>query len=205
MITAQPAPVRLYVVRHGETAWSLSGRHTGRTDMPLTAHGQNAARALQRYLGGIPFLHAISSPSQRARRTWELARPDLAAEIDPDLMEWDYGDYEGSRTEDIRKDRPGWSVFRDGCPGGETPAQVSARAGRIIARFGAKKGNIALFTHGQFACALAARWIGMPVAEGVHFLSGAASISILGENPVHPDVRVIALWNFVPQSPLDER
>jgi broad specificity phosphatase PhoE len=189
---------RLYVIRHGETAWSLSGRHTGRTNLPLTAHGQGGARVLGKYLRDIQFAHVLSSPLQRARRTCELAQPEAVAEIEPDLAEWDYGDYEGKHSAHIRKVQPGWSVFRDGCPGGEMPDQISARADRLIARLGAIKGNVALFTHGQFARVLAARWIGLPVAIGVHFSLDTASLSILGDNPDHPDVRVMSLWNFAP-------
>lgn len=191
---------RLYVIRHGETAWSLSGRHTGRTDLPLTARGQEGARVLGQHLRNIQLTLVLSSPLQRARRTCELATPEAVAEIEPDLAEWDYGDYEGRHSADIRKARPGWSVFRDGCPGGEMPDQISGRADRLIARLGATEGNVALFTHGQFACVLAARWIGLPVAEGAHFSLGTASLSILGDNPDHPEVRVMALWNFAPGS-----
>ena len=191
---------RLYVIRHGETAWSLSGRHTGRTDLPLTARGQDGARILGQHLGNIQFTHLLSSPLQRARRTCELVRPEAVAEIEPDLSEWDYGDYEGKHSADIRKERPGWSVFRDGCPGGEMPDQISDRADRLIEHLGAMSGNVALFTHGQFACVLAARWISLPVGEGVHFSLDTASLSILDDKPDHPEVRVLALWNFVPGS-----
>ena len=120
------------------------------------------------------------------------------SDVEPDLAEWDYGEYEGQRTVDIREGRPDWNVFRDGCPGGETAAHVSARADRLIARVLALSGNIALFSHGQFGCVLAARWIGMPTIEGQHFMLSAASFSILGFEPSHPDVPVIALWNAVP-------
>jgi broad specificity phosphatase PhoE len=191
---------RLYVIRHGETAWSLSGQHTGRTDIPLTTRGHRKAAALGREIRDIKFSHVLASPMQRARRTCELARPDSTAEIEPDLMEWDYGDYEGKLSVDIRAERPGWNVFRDGCPGGETPADIAERVDRLIARLCALTGNVALFTHGQFACVLAMRWIGMPIVEATHFVLGAASLSILANNPDHPDVRVIALWNLAPNS-----
>lgn len=141
-------PLRLYLIRHGETEWSLSGRHTGRTDVPLTARGEDEARALAPRLREIPFAHVLSSPLQRARRTCELTMLGAAAEIEPDLAEWDYGDYEGQRSMDIRKQRPGWNVFRDGCPHGEMPAQVSERADRLIAHLRALDGNVALFSHG---------------------------------------------------------
>jgi broad specificity phosphatase PhoE len=191
---------RLYVIRHGETAWSLSGQHTGRTDIPLTTCGHREAVALGREIRDIKFSHVLASPMQRAQRRCELARPDLTAEIEPDLMEWDYGDYEGKLSVDIRAERPGWNVFRDGCPRGETPAEIAERGDRLIARLRALTGNVALFTHGQFACVLAMRWIGMPIAEATHFVLGTASLSILANNPDHPSVRVIALWNLPPNS-----
>jgi probable phosphoglycerate mutase len=189
---------RLYVIRHGETAWSLSGQHTGRTDIPLTARGRAGAVALGREIRDVQFSHIFASPMRRAQRTCELARPDLTTEIEPDLGEWDYGDYEGKLSVDIRAKRPGWSVFRDGCPRGETPVGIADRADRLIARLGALTGNVALFTHGQFACVLAMRWTGMPIAEATHFVLDTASVSILASNPDHPEVRVIALWNLTP-------
>ena len=127
-------PLRLYLIRHGETEWSLSGQHTGRTDISLTVRGEDEAKELALRLQAIPFAHVLTSPRQRARRTCELVGLGPAAEIDPDLAEWDYGDYEGVRSVDIRKTRADWNLFRDGCPNGETPAQVSARADRLIAR-----------------------------------------------------------------------
>jgi probable phosphoglycerate mutase len=187
--------LRLYLIRHGETEWSLSGQHTGRTDLPLTAHGEDEARQLAPRLRHIQFARVLTSPRQRARRTCELAGLGAAAETEPDLAEWDYGDYEGLLTADVRKLRPGWNVFRDGCPGGEMPAAVSDRADRLIAHLCTLDGNVALFSHGEFACVLAARWIGLPVVEGQHFSVDAASLGILGYNPGHPEVRVIALWN----------
>ena len=187
--------LRLYLVRHGETAWSLSGRHTGRTDIPLTAHGEDEARGLNRRLAPITFSAVLTSPLQRARQTCELAGIGPPAQIEPDLEEWDYGDYEGLRSVDICKERPGWNLFRDGCPHGETPAQVSARADRLIERVGTLDGNVALFSHGQMGCVLAARWIGLAVIEAQHFLEDPASLGILGYDPSHPDVRAISLWN----------
>ncbi len=193
--TKIPEPGCLYLVRHGETEWSLSGRHTGRTDIALTARGEDEARGLAPRLRDIRFSHVLTSPLQRARRTCERAGLGAAAEIEADLAEWDYGDYEGQRSVDIRKQRAGWNVFRDGCPHGETPAQVSARADRLIARLHALDGNVALFSHGQFGCVLAARWIGLPLIEAQHFTLGPASLSILGVDPHHPEVAVVALWN----------
>ena len=188
-------PLRLYLVRHGETAWSLSGQHTGRTDLPLTARGEGETRELAQRLRVIPFAHVLSSPRERARRTCELAGLGQAALIEADLAEWDYGDYEGQRSVDIRRKRADWNLFRDGCPHGEMPEQVSRRADRLIAHLRALEGNVALFTHGQFGCVLAARWIGLPLLEAQHFSLGTASLSILGCDPHHPEVATIALWN----------
>jgi broad specificity phosphatase PhoE len=188
----------LYLVRHGQTEWSLSGKHTGRTDIPLTAHGEDEARALAPWLGDIRFARVLTSPRQRARRTCELAGLGQAAEIEPDLAEWDYGDYESKLSSDILKERSDWNIFRDGCPGGEMPTQVSARADRLITRLGTMEGNIALFSHGHFGPALASRWIGLPIVEGQHFSLGTASLSILSYRPAHPEVRVMALWNATP-------
>jgi probable phosphoglycerate mutase len=190
--------LRLYIVRHGETEWSLSGQHTGRTDLPLTARGEDEARALGPWLRHIQFARVLTSPLQRARRTCELAGLGPAAEIEPDLAEWAYGDYEGQLSRDIRKVRPGWSVFRDGCPNGEMPDQVAARAERLIARLRAVDGSVALFSHGQFSRVVAAQWIGLPVIESQHFALGTASLSILSFDPAHPEVRVIELWNAAP-------
>jgi probable phosphoglycerate mutase len=192
------AALRLYLIRHGETEWSLSGQHTGRSDIPLTGHGEDEARALAPCLCDISFSGVLTSPRQRARRTCELAGLGSMAEIEPDLTEWDYGEYEGQRSVDIRKARPGWMVFRDGCPGGETPAQVSGRADRVIARLSGMHGNVAVFSHGQFGCVLVARWIGLPIIEARHFSLDPASLSVLGFNPDHPETAVIALWNSIP-------
>jgi probable phosphoglycerate mutase len=190
--------MQLYLIRHGETEWSISGQHTGRTDIPLTTHGEEEARTLAPLLREVDFARVLTSPRRRARRTCELAGLGSVSKVEPDLAEWDYGEYEGQRTVDVREGRPDWNVFRDGCPGGETPAQVSDRADRLIARLLAVGGNIALFSHGQFGCVLAVRWIGMPTIEGQHFMLSAASLSVLGFEPTHPDVPVIALWNAVP-------
>jgi broad specificity phosphatase PhoE len=190
--------LRMYLVRHGQTEWSVSGQHTGSTDIALTAHGEDEARALTPWLNQVRFGLVMTSPLQRARRTCELAGLGRQAEIEPDLAEWDYGDYEGRRTADIHQGRPDWNVFRDGCPHGEMPTQVCDRADRLIARLCTLQGNIALFSHGEFGLALAARWIGLPMVEAQHFTIGTASIGILGYNPAHPNVRVIALWNATP-------
>jgi Fructose-2,6-bisphosphatase len=186
---------RIYLIRHGETEWSLSGRHTGRTDISLTAPGEDAARELGQRLRDIQFARVLTSPRQRARRTCELAGLGPVAEIEPDLAEWDYGDYEGQRSVDILKGRPDWNLFRDGCPRGETPTQISDRADRFIARLRVLDGNVALFSHGHFGRVLAARWIGLPVSEAQRFLLDTASLSILGYEHNHVESPVIALWN----------
>jgi probable phosphoglycerate mutase len=185
----------LALIRHGETEWSRAGRHTGRTDMPLTAQGEQDARLLGDKLRDVRFIRVFTSPRQRALRTCALAGLTPVAEIEPDLAEWDYGEYEGQRSEDIRKGRPDWDLFRDGCPSGEMPAQVSDRADRLIARLRALDGNVALFSHGHFGRVLAVRWVGLPLIEGAHFLLGTASLSILDYAPAPSEVRVIALWN----------
>jgi probable phosphoglycerate mutase len=190
-------PVRIYFVRHGETEWTISGQHTGRTDIPLTARGEQESSWLCQRLKDIPFAHKFTSPRVRARRTCEMAGLSPLAEIAPDLAEWDYGDYEGARSVDIRRIRSDWNIFRDGCPNGETPSQISARADRLIARLRALNGNIALFSHGQFGCVLAARWIALPVAHARNLSLSTASLSILGSDPRHSDVPVIALWNAI--------
>ncbi|MFZ1109508.1 MAG: histidine phosphatase family protein [Rhodomicrobium sp.] len=199
-MTASQKLLQLYFIRHGETAWSLSGQHTGRTDIPLTAHGEKEARGLAPRLREIEFARVLTSPLQRAKRTCELAGLGASAVIEPDLAEWDYGDYEGQLSENVWKARPGWNLYRDGCPGGETPAQVSARADRLIAQLQGLEGAVALFSHRQFGCALAARWIGAPVIEGQHFALGPASLSILGHEARRPGTRVIELWNAAPAS-----
>jgi probable phosphoglycerate mutase len=185
----------LSLIRHGETEWSLSGRHTSRTDIPLTEQGEQDARTLGERLRATTFLRVFTSPMQRARRTCALTGLTPAAEVEPDLAEWNYGDYEGLRSHEIRQARPDWNLFRDGCPQGETPAQVSDRADRIISRLRLLEGNIALFSHGHFGCVLAVRWIGLPVIEGQHFRLGTASLSIFGDELYGSQVPVIERWN----------
>ena len=187
----------LYLVRHGETAWSLSGQHTGRTDIPLTEQGEQDARTLAERLRSVKFSRVFTSPLRRARRTCELAGLGDVAEIEPDLAEWDYGDYEGQRPMDIRKARPDWNVFRDGCPGGESPAQVSERADRVIARLRTLEGNIAIFSHGHLGRALGARWIGLQMRQAQYLLLSTASVSILGYEHNLAEVPAIVLWNVV--------
>ena len=183
-----------YLGRHGETAWSLSGQHTGRTDLPLTERGERNARALGERLRGLVFARVFTSPLQRAVRTCELAGFGAMAEIDPDLVEWDYGQYEGRRTAEILAQRPGWQLFRDGCPGGESPDEVGARADRVVARVRAIKGDVLIFSSGHFLRVLAARWLGLDAAGGRYLMLSTASLSALGyeHNLAEP---VIRLWN----------
>ncbi len=189
--------LHLFLIRHGETEWAVTGQHTGRTDIPLTVCGEAQATELKLQLQGIEFGRLFTSPLKRARQTCERVAPDRDFTSEPDLVEWDYGDYEGKTSVDICRQRPGWNVFRDGCPHGESPAQVSARADRLIVRLRRETGNIALFSHGQFGAALAARWVGLAVAEARHLSLDVASTSVLACDPHHPEVPVITLWNRV--------
>jgi probable phosphoglycerate mutase len=183
---------RVYLVRHGETAWSLSGQHTGTTDLPLTEHGEEAARRLAQPLSRVTFARVLTSPMRRAGRTCELAGLGAQAIVDPDLVEWNYGDYEGLTTAQIRARAPGWIVFRDGCPGGESPEAIGARVDRLIARVRSTDGDVALFAHGHVFRVLAARWLGLPVIVGRHFLLDTATVSVLGYDREVPAVRQ---WN----------
>jgi probable phosphoglycerate mutase len=183
---------RLYLVRHGETEWSAAGRHTGRTDIPLTPRGEDAARKLAARLAGIPFARVWTSPAIRARRTGELAGFGSAAQIDPALWEWDYGEYEGLRAADIRSRRPNWMVFRDGAAGGESPAQVAARADKVIARARLVDGDVLVFSHGHFSRVLGARWIGLGPDVGRFLYLSTAAVCILGydHDKAEPVVRL---------------
>ena len=185
----------VYIARHGETAWSLSGQHTGLTDLPLTEHGQRNARNLGKRFAGIRFTRVYCSPLQRARHTCELAGFLNQAIIDPDLVEWDYGDYEGKTTAEILAQRPDWELFRDGCPGGESPQQASERADRVIQRLRAVNDTTLIFSSGHFIRVLAARWVDSATeAPGRHFLLSTASLSAVGYE--HSFSRpVIRLWN----------
>jgi broad specificity phosphatase PhoE len=185
----------VYLARHGETAWTLSGQHTGLTDLPLTERGERTARRLGERLKGLAFAKVFTSPLQRAHRTCQLAGFGAVAEIDPDLVEWDYGQYEGRRGAEIRAERPDWNLFRDGCPGGESPEQVSARADRVVSRVRAIQGNVLLFTSGHFMRVLASRWLGLePNANSRYFMLSTASLSALGyENDFSRPV--IRFWN----------
>jgi broad specificity phosphatase PhoE len=190
------AGLQLYLIRHGQTAWSLTGQHTGCTDLALTERGEAEARALAPRLQNIHFTRVLSSPALRAQRTCALAGLASGCEIDSDLREWNYGDYEGRRSIDIRQDRPDWNLWRDGCPNGDSPAQVADRADRLLVRLGALTGNVALFLHGHFGAALAVRWLQLPVVKGEHFPLRPAAISILGTMPDHPQVPAIVMWNI---------
>jgi probable phosphoglycerate mutase len=185
----------IYLARHGETAWSLTGQHTGLTDLPLTERGERNARQLGERLRGLTFARVYTSPLQRAARTCELAGFGAVAEVDRDLVEWDYGQYEGRRTAEIRAERPDWELFRDGCPGGESPAQAAARADRVVHRLHAVQGDVLLFSSGHFIRVLATRWIGLEVtANARRFMLSTASLSAVGyENELARPV--IRLWN----------
>ena len=184
----------IYLARHGETAWSVSGRHTGRTDLLLTERGERNARALGERLRGLEFADVLTSPLRRAVRTCELAGFGPMAEIDSDLVEWDYGQYEGRRTAEIHAERPDWQLFRDGCPGGESPNQVGARADRLVGRVRAIKGEVLVFSSGHFLRVLAARWLGLDAAGGRYLLLSTASLSALGYEH-HQAEPAIRLWN----------
>jgi|SRR5215471_9453280 len=185
----------VYLARHGETAWSVTGQHTGLTDLPLTEQGERTARRLAERLQGLTFDKVFVSPLQRARRTCELAGFAAVAEIDPDLIEWDYGKYEGLRTADIRKECPDWQLFRDGCPGGESVWQVATRADRVVSRIRAVRADVLLFSSGHFIRVLTCRWLGLkPSPNARFFMLSTASLSALGyeQDRSRP---VIRLWN----------
>jgi len=184
----------VYLVRHGETAWSLSGQHTGLTDLPLTESGKQNARRLGERLQRLTFTKVFTSPLQRARRTCELAGFGSVAEVDSKLVEWNYGQYEGLRTGEIREKNPDWQLFRDGCPGGESPALVGARADQIVDRLRAIKGDVLVFSSGHFLRVLAVRWLALEPASGGFFVLNTASVSVLGyEKDLSQPA--IQLWN----------
>jgi broad specificity phosphatase PhoE len=184
----------VYLARHGETAWSISGQHTGLTDLPLTERGECNALQLGKRLAGMTFERILTSPLQRARRTCELSGFGNAAEVDGNLVEWNYGDYEGLRTPEILAKRPDWQLFRDGCPGGETPEQIGVRADAVVGRLRGMGGNVLVFSSGHFLRVLAARWLGLEPSIGRFFMLNTGSLSMLGyENSLsQPAVR---LWN----------
>src|ERR1700722_11539945 len=185
----------LWLIRHGGTEWSLSGAHTGRTDLPLTPEGERRATGLRAKLTGHNFALVLTSPLQRARRTCELAGLGCQSQIEPNLTEWDYGAYEGRTTDDIQRERPGWSLFRDGVPGGETIEQVAVRARAAIECALDAHGDVALFAHGHILRILAACWLELALASARLFALGTGGISILG---YERETRVIVRWNLQP-------
>ena len=187
----------VYLARHGETAWTISRQHTGTTDLPLTARGEVEAGHLGGLLQGLSFAGVLTSPLQRAVRTCELAGFGAAAELEPDLLEWNYGAYEGRTRADIRTERPDWQLFRDGCPGGESPDQVGARADRVARRVRAMGVDVLLFSSGHFLRVFAARWLGLEPGAGRYFLLDTASLSAVGyeHDRSEPAIR---LWNEIP-------
>jgi|SRR5581483_436072 len=185
-------PVQLWLVRHGETEWSASGKHTGRTDLPLTPEGEQRAREIGRFLSGRAFALVLSSPLERALETCRLAGYADSVSVDSNLREWDYGEYEGRTTPDIRSERPGWSLWNDGVPGGESIDQVAARAQAVIDRALASSGDVILFAHGHILRILSSCWLGLPPQAGRLFALGTASVSTLG---YERETRVITRWN----------
>ncbi len=184
----------VYLVRHGETAWSVTGQHTGCTDLALTTQGEEQARGLRQRLYGSRFQHVISSPLRRARQTCELAGFGAVAVLDTDLVEWNYGDYEGLTSAEIHRRNPGWELFRDGCPGGESVAQINTRAERIVSLLGSLEGNVLIFSSGHLLRVLAARWIGADTLLGRNLLLDPASLSVLSHDSARSH-RVIRRWN----------
>jgi broad specificity phosphatase PhoE len=187
----------VYLARHGETAWTISHQHTGRTDLPLTPRGEAEATRLGQRLEGLTFAAVLTSPLRRAVRTCELAGFGSAAEVEPDLMEWNYGAYEGRTSVDIDAERPDWQLFRDGAPGGESPDQIGARADRVIRRVRAIEGNTLLFSSGHFLRVFGARWLGLEAGAGRYFFLGTASLSAVGYEHDRSDP-VIRLWDEMP-------
>jgi broad specificity phosphatase PhoE len=192
---SQPLP-EVHVVRHGETEWTKSRKHTGLSDIPLTGRGEDQARALGESLRGRTYSHVFTSPLRRALRTCELAGFGAAAQIDADLVEWNYGEYDGWTTLEILKSRPGWNLFRDGCPRGETVKEIEARADRVVRRERALRGDVLLFSSGHFMRVLAARWLGLDASYGRFFLLGTATLSVLGYEHDESEP-VLRLWNDV--------
>jgi len=192
---SENSPSEIWLIRHGETAWTISGAHTGRTDIPLTENGRRHAREIGAQLAGRPFALVLTSPLQRARETCRLAGYGDVTQIDPDLHEWDYGAYEGRTSAQIQKEAPGWTIWTGAVPGGETIQQVAARAQRVIERALGAGGDVALFAHGHFLRVLTACWLGLPPDAGRLFALSTASLSVLG---FERETRVISEWNLVP-------
>jgi broad specificity phosphatase PhoE len=189
-----------YLGRHGETAWTISRQHTSVTDLPLTAQGEVEALRLGERLEGLTFAAVLTSPLQRAVRTCELAGFGSMAKVEPDLIEWNYGAYEGRTSADIHRERPDWQLFRDGCPGGESPDQIGARADRVVRRVRGIEGNTLLFSSAHFLRVFAARWLGLDPAAGRYFLLGTASLSIVGYEHDRSEP-VIRVWDEMPRDP----
>jgi broad specificity phosphatase PhoE len=189
-----------YLARHGETAWTISRQHTGATDLPLTPQGEAEARSLGERLEGLTLAAVLTSPLQRAVRTCELAGFGSMAKVEPDLIEWNYGAYEGRTSADIHRERPDWQLFRDGCPGGESPDQIGARADRVVRRVRSIEGNTLLFSSAHFLRVFAARWLGLDPGAGRYFLLGTASLSLVGyeHDRSEPAIRI---WNELPREP----
>jgi probable phosphoglycerate mutase len=183
----------IYIARHGETEWSKNGRHTGRTDLPLTAQGEADGRRLGERLRGTTFEYVLCSPLSRARRTAELA--GFTPTVEPDLAEWNYGDYEGLTTAEIRARRPGWDLFRDGCPGGESPADIVARVDGLVGRLMGLTGNVLCFAHGHVLRVLASRWVKQPVTLAGCLLLGTGTVSVLSFDHANPAEPAIKVWN----------
>ncbi len=183
----------VYLARHGETEWSKSGQHTGRTDLPLTRPGEESARQLGKRLAGITFEHLFTSPLSRARRTAELA--GFTPVVNPDLLEWNYGDFEGLKSAEIAAKKPDWNLFRDGAPGGETPEEVAARVDRLVTKLKGLNGNVICFAHGHILRVIAARWIGHPVMLADSMLLDTATLSVLSFNHHHLTEPAIKVWN----------
>ena len=194
MTTALP---KLFLARHGDTAWTDSHQHTGRTDLPLNERGEAHARQLGEQLRGFSFGRVFTSPLRRASKTCELAGFGAGAEVDHDLIEWDYGRFEGKLTSDVLKEQPGWELYRDGGPDGESPADVAVRADRFIARVNGVAGDVLAFSSGHIIRMIAARWLGLPPAAGRYFFCDPASVGVLGFEHDRRDQPVIRLWNFV--------
>jgi probable phosphoglycerate mutase len=190
---------RLLLARHGDTAWTDSGQRTGRTDLPLTARGEERSRQIGQKLQKYCFCRVFTSPLQRAAKTCALAGFSAVAEVDEDLMEWDYGHFEGKTTKDILRKQPGWELFRDGCPNGELPGEVASRADRFIARVRENDGDVLAFSSGHIIRMIAARWLGLPPADGRFFYCRPASVGVLGFEHTNRQEPIIGLWNHITQ------
>src|SRR5262245_56061818 len=191
---------RVFLIRHGETEWTLTGQHTGLTDIPLTENGRRVAMRLAPIMRRLTFAVVLASPLARARQTCELAGLGERAEVDCDLMEWNYGEYEGLTTKQIREQAPGWVLFNEGCPGGEKPDEIGVRVDRVIEKVRSVQGNVALFAHGHVSRVFAARWIGLPVAAGSNLLLDTASVSVLTD---YQGVPALKRWNAVVKLPAE--